>query len=138
MMTTKPAQPFRSGCPIASTLDLVGDKWTLVLVRDMINGKERFGEFLESPERIPTNILANRLRDMERDGLVIREPYSSRPPRFSYRLTARGESLLPVLQSVCRWANRQLPGTWTPPASFMRRRPRKPAKDTRRKTGDPR
>ena len=112
----------RSGCPIATTLDLVGDKWSLVVVRDMFTGKKRFGEFLESPEGIPTNILANRLKRMEESGVLSKKPYQERPTRFAYALTDRGESLLPILQAMCRWANTQFPDTWTPPESFMERR----------------
>lgn len=109
----------RSGCPIATSLDFLGDKWTLVLVRDMILGKTRFGEFLTSPERITTNVLADRLAAMEQEGLVERAAYSQRPPRFEYRLTDKGRALWPVLQDICRWANRYMPETWVPPASFM-------------------
>jgi len=109
----------RSGCPIATTLDLVGDKWTLVIVRDMLTGKRRYTEFLESPEGIPTNILAERLRRMEALQLISKAPYQSNPPRHAYTLTQRGNSLLPILQSMCRWANTEFPATWTPPESFM-------------------
>ena len=112
----------RSGCPIASTLDLVGDRWSLVVVRDMLNGKSRFGEFLESPEGIPTNILTERLRRLESDGLIDKQPYQTRPLRHEYILTDRGRALLPILQSMCRFGNKQIPGTWTPPREFMRRR----------------
>ena len=111
----------RSGCPIATTLDLVGDKWSLVLVRDMLNGKKRYGEFIESPEGIPTNILASRLRRLEEFGLLSRNSYQDKPTRFEYTLTDLGESLLPVLQSMCRWANAHFPDTWTPPSGFMSR-----------------
>ncbi len=111
----------RSPCPIATTLDVVGDKWSLVIVRDMLNGKKRFKDFLSSPEGIPTNILTARLKRMEQTGLITRRPYQNRPPRFEYELTARGETLLPVLQEMCRWANAQAPGTWTPPEAFMAR-----------------
>jgi len=113
------AKIFRSGCPIATTLDLVGDKWTLVLVRDMINGKARYSEFLDSPERITTNILASRLVQMEQSGLVEKTPYQQRPQRFAYSLTEKGRELHPVLQAICRWGNRYYPDSWTPPASFM-------------------
>ena len=113
----------RSGCPIASTLDLVGDRWSLVLVRDMVNGKRRFGEFLESPEGIPTNVLAARLKAMRAAGLVEKAPYSERPLRHAYQLSAKGRSLLPVLQALCRWGNAHLPGTWQPPAEFMALKP---------------
>lgn len=115
-------RPKRSGCPIASTLDLVGDRWSLVIVRDMMTGKRRFAEFLASPERITTNILADRLAMLEAAGLVAKSPYQERPQRFDYVLTEAGNGLLPALQQICRWANRHLPGTWTPPASFMDRR----------------
>ncbi len=111
--------PERSGCPIASTLDLVGDKWSLVIVRDMVTGKKRFGEFMASPEGIKTNILTNRLRRMEGAGLVERRAYQTKPPRFEYLLTERGNALLPVLQAMCRWANTHIRDTWIPPDSFM-------------------
>jgi DNA-binding HxlR family transcriptional regulator len=113
----------RSGCPIASTLDIVGDRWTLVILRDLLNGKSRFSQFLASPERITTNILTDRLAAMESAGLVKKSAYQERPMRFEYTLTRKGEALLPILQEMCRWANVHIPGTWTPPASFMARKP---------------
>ncbi len=118
MMSAFKREP-RSGCPIATSLELVGDRWTLVLARDMLTGKRRFSEFLNSPERITTNILTNRLAAMEADGLIERSPYQDRPKRYEYRLTKKGLALLPALQEICRWANLYLPGTWTPPDSFM-------------------
>lgn len=111
----------RSGCPIASTLDHLGDKWSLVIVRDMLNGKARFRDFLDSPEGIPTNILTNRLKRMVDLGLVTKRPYQDRPVRHEYVLTPAGEALLPVLQEICRWANRFVPDTWVAPAQFMAR-----------------
>ena len=113
------ADLHRSGCPIASTLDLVGDRWSLVIVRDMVNGKRRFGELLASPEGIPTNILADRLKRMEAQGLVRKQPYQERPRRNEYLLTDKGAGLLAVLQAMCRWGNAHIPDTWIPPASFM-------------------
>ncbi|MDH3742137.1 MAG: helix-turn-helix transcriptional regulator [Hyphomicrobiales bacterium] len=118
-MVRRADRPARSGCPIAATLDVVGDRWSLVIIRDMINGKARFGEFLESPERITTNVLTDRLAQMEQAGLVDRIAYQQRPPRFEYRLTGKGHALLPVVQEMCRWANRFVPDTWVPPESFM-------------------
>lgn len=112
----------RSGCPIATTLDLVGDRWTLVILRDMLNGKKRFSEFLDSPEGITTNVLTDRLAQMEVSGLVDKAPYQLRPRRFDYNLTEKGLGLLPVLQEISRWANRYMPDTWAPPPSFMNRR----------------
>ena len=91
-------------------------------MRDMVNGKTRFGEFIDSPEGIPTNILASRLKRMEQAGLIAKKPYQMNPERFDYHLTAKGEGLLPVLQEMCRWANKFVPGTWVPPKSFMARK----------------
>lgn len=109
----------RSSCPIASTLDIVGDKWSLVLVRDLLTGKQRFNQFCDSPEGVPTNLLAARLRKLEEQGIIHKEPYQTRPVRYSYRLTPAGRALLPVLQEVCRWANTHIGGTWEPPSVFM-------------------
>lgn len=122
MARDEPFKPHRSGCPIATTLDLVGDRWSFVIIRDMLTGKKRYSTFLASPEGITTNILADRLKRMEKAGLISKRPYQKRPVRQEYVLTPRGEALLPVLQAICRWANRQFPDTWTPPASFMKRR----------------
>ncbi|MGH6737358.1 MAG: winged helix-turn-helix transcriptional regulator [Methyloceanibacter sp.] len=112
----------RSGCPIATTLDIVGDRWTLVVLRDLLVGKKRFSEFLASPEEIATNVLTDRLALLEEAGLVTKTPYQLRPKRYEFSLTKKGEALLPTLQAMCRWANRFIPGTWTPPESFMRRK----------------
>ena len=122
IMAKSIARPHRSGCPIATTLDLVGDRWSLVIVRDMLTGKRRYGEFLASPEGITTNILADRLKRMEEAGLIARTPYQRRPVRHNYGLTEMGETLRPVLQEMCLWGNRHFRHTWTPPASFMERR----------------
>jgi len=111
----------RSGCPIATTLDIIGDRWTLVILRDMLNDKCRFSQFLDSPEKITTNVLTDRLALMERAGLVKRTAYQLHPKRFEYTLTQKGKALLPVVQEMCRWANRFVPGTWTAPESFMAR-----------------
>lgn len=119
-MTLASKRAPRSGCPIATTLDLVGDRWTLVLVRDLLTGKKRFSQFLESPERITTNILTSRLGAMEENGLIESMRYLERPPRYEYALTEKGLALLPVLQEVCLWANRYMPETWPAPESFMR------------------
>lgn len=114
---------FRSPCPIASTLDLVGDRWTLVILRDLANGKRRFSEFLASPERIATNTLTARLAQMEADGLVRTQAYQEKPRRLEYRLTARGAALAPLLQAMCVWGTAQLPDRWTAPDRFMALRP---------------
>ena len=121
-MARTPRRESRSPCPIATTLDTLGDRWSLVIVRDMMLGKKRFAEFLDSPEAITTSVLSDRLAGLEAAGLVERRPYQKRPPRYEYLLTEKGQALLPVLQEICRWANKTVPGTWTPPDSFMERK----------------
>ena len=108
-------QPQRSCCPIACTLDLIGDRWTLLIIRDMMFfGKQRFDQFLESPEGISTNILASRLKSLEALGLVEKQPYSNHPRRMNYRLTEKGESLRPVLKTITVWGLSHLPDTQIP------------------------
>jgi DNA-binding HxlR family transcriptional regulator len=106
----------RSDCPIANALDLIGDKWTLLVIRDLLFlGNRRFGELLSSPEKIPTNILSDRLRRLEENGIVVKVSYQERPPRYEYQLTAKGADLFPVLRALAGWANRHIPGTMVPP-----------------------
>jgi DNA-binding HxlR family transcriptional regulator len=108
-------QPQRSCCPIACTLDLIGDRWTLLIIRDMMFfSKQRFDEFLDSPEGISTNILASRLKSLEAAGLVEKQPYSNHPRRMNYILTERGESLRPVLKMITKWGLKHLPDTQIP------------------------
>lgn len=105
----------RSPCPIACSLDLIGDRWTLLVIRDMMFfGKQRFEEFLEAPEGISTNILANRLRSLEEMGLVEKQPYGNHPRRMNYQLTERGKSLRPVLRAISAWGLKQIPDTQIP------------------------
>jgi DNA-binding HxlR family transcriptional regulator len=113
MKNRRDARFPRSPCPIANTLELVGDRWSLLLVRDLLCGKETYGALLDSPERIPTNILADRLRRFEEAGLVVRSAYQERPPRYAYRLTAKGRELAGVLTALVAWGTRHIPGTRT-------------------------
>ncbi|GAB4211894.1 MAG: hypothetical protein OHK0012_05200 [Synechococcales cyanobacterium] len=111
----------RSPCPVACTLDLIGDRWTLLVIRDMMFfGKQRFEEFLDSPEGISTNILANRLKLLEEQGLAEKEPYGSHSRRMNYRLTEKGNSLRPVLKAVAVWGLRHVEATqvWNPAAQM--------------------
>lgn len=109
------AQAQRSPCPIACTLDLIGDRWTLLIVRDMMFfSKQRFEEFLESPEGISTNILANRLKLLEDLGLVEKQPYSNHSRRMNYQLTEVGQSLRPVLKTMTAWGLKHIPDTRIP------------------------
>lgn len=104
----------RSFCPIAGTLDILGDKWTLLVIRDLFLGKHRYGEFQASPESIPTNILADRLKRLEANGLVVKEYYQNNPPRAAYYLTRRGADLAPVLRAMRVWGETHIDGTHVP------------------------
>src|SRR5215831_1231281 len=95
--------PRRSPCPVACTLDLLGDKWTLLIIRDLFSGKSRFNDFSHSPERIATNILTDRLKRLEEHGLVTARPSPAHAGRPDYALTPKGRSLLPVLKAVADW-----------------------------------
>ncbi len=101
----------RSSCPVTNVLDLFGDKWTLLVVRDLFLGKTRYGEFVQSPEGIPTNILADRLKKLERAGVVERKAYCEKPVRYEYDLTGKGRNLLPILEAMADWAQEHVPGS---------------------------
>jgi DNA-binding HxlR family transcriptional regulator len=106
------ARPFaRSACAVANSLDIVGDKWSLLVVRDLLHGKSTYGELADSPERIPTNILAERLKRLEAAGIVVATPYPERPVRYAYALTPKGKALGDVLLAFVRWGKRHIPGT---------------------------
>lgn len=108
------AKPFlRSACAIANSLDIVGDKWSLLVVRDLLHGKQTYGELASSPERIPTNILADRLRRLEEAGVIASSPYQERPTRYAYTLTPKGRALGDVLLAFVRWGKEHIPGTMT-------------------------
>ncbi|MGA8708674.1 MAG: helix-turn-helix domain-containing protein [Steroidobacteraceae bacterium] len=108
------AKPFaRSACAIANSLDLVGDKWSLLVVRDLLHGKRTYGELAGSPEHIPTNLLADRLERMVSAGIVTRTPYQQRPVRYAYTLTPKGSALGEVLLAFVRWGKQHIPGTVT-------------------------
>lgn len=99
----------RSFCPIACTLDILGDSWSLLIIRDMMkSGKTRYGEFLKSAERIPTNILAERLKRLERAGIIEKALLSEHPPRWEYHLTAKGTDLGPALGTIYTWGLKHL------------------------------
>lgn len=103
----------RSKCPVSCTLDLLGDKWTLLLVRDLLLGKGTYTEFQQSPEGIPSNILAERLKRLQVAGIIDKLPYQERPVRYRYRLTGKGRDLYPVLSAMIDWGNRHVEGTIT-------------------------
>ncbi|NOT86244.1 MAG: helix-turn-helix transcriptional regulator [Methylococcaceae bacterium] len=121
-MTTEPLN-YRSLCPLSTALDLIGDKWSLILVRDMCMGKSKYGDFQNSPEAIPTNILANRLRKLESNGILVKRPYQDKPVRYEYCLTLKGAELLPVIQQLARWAHQHVAESMPPPAWFLNAKP---------------
>jgi len=122
----------RSHCPIANTLDLVGDKWSLLVVRDLLRGKTTYGELLDSPEKIPTNILADRLRRLEEAGMIVRSAYQEHPVRYAHRLTEKGTELREILLALVRWGKRHIPGTRTYRESAPGSTPGKPARRSTR------
>lgn len=96
----------RSHCPVACTLEVVGDRWTLLLVRDLLKGKKRYSEFLESEEKIPTNILADRLKILEENGIVEKVLYSDHPPRAEYLITEIGKELGEIIKAMYKWGHK--------------------------------
>lgn len=106
----QPANSNRSPCPVACTLDIVGDKWTLLVVRDLFSGKKTYSQFQNSPEKIPTNILADRLKRLVEQGIIDKQPYQSRPMRYEYLLTPKGKALGTVLKVMKEWGEEYLDG----------------------------
>lgn len=115
-----PAREKRSRCPVACTLDVVGDRWSLLIVRDLILGKHRYAEFAESSEGIPSNILADRLKRLVAAGLVKATRYSAHPPRVEYSLTAAGEDLRPIVRAMSDWGVKHAGGRLPPEVAARR------------------
>lgn len=110
----------RSICPVANTLDIVGDKWTLLIVRDLLFfGKNRYKDFSTSPESIPTNILASRLKRLEKEKVIKKKAYQNNPVRYEYQLTKKGNDLLPILIETIKWSAKHLPYAAKPPKKFF-------------------
>jgi DNA-binding HxlR family transcriptional regulator len=101
----------RSACAVACTLDLVGDKWSLLVVRDLFRGELTYGELQSSFEGIPTNILADRLKKLEEAGIIAKSAYQQHPVRYAYRLTEKGRALGDVLLAIVRWGTKYIAGT---------------------------
>jgi DNA-binding HxlR family transcriptional regulator len=119
------AKPFtRSACAIANSLDILGDKWSLLVVRDLLHDKHTYGELADSPERIPTNILADRLERLEHAGIITSTPYQQRPVRYTYTLTPKGMALGDVLLAFVRWGKQYIPGTVTLSQASSRQTPK--------------
>ena len=90
-------------CPVETTLTLIGDKWKVLILRDLMPGTKRFGELKKSIGSVSQKVLTAQLRDMEDNGLVHREVYAEVPPRVEYSLTELGRSLKPILDSMWSW-----------------------------------
>ncbi|KRE35448.1 HxlR family transcriptional regulator [Janibacter sp. Soil728] len=101
-------------CSVARTLDLVGTKWTLLVVRELLLGSRRFEEIVRFTGG-PRDILTDRLRKLEAHGLVTRVQYEERPPRFEYHLTDVGRSLAPIVSTMREFGDRHLAGEGDPP-----------------------
>src|SRR5436190_24305219 len=98
-----PKDERRSPCPVSCSLDLFGDRWTLLVVRDLLLGRTRFKEFAASPEGIPTNILSERLERLARHGLIEKIPATKGSKRLAYSLTRKRETLRPILAAMRDW-----------------------------------
>ena len=90
-------------CPVETTLMLIGDKWKVLILRDLMDGTKRFGELKKSIGTVSQKVLTAQLRDMEEKGLLKRKVYAEVPPRVEYTLTETGYSLKPVLDSMWAW-----------------------------------
>jgi len=106
-----PAAERRSPCPIACSLDLFGDKWTMLVIRDLALGKTSFKDFATGPENIPTNILSDRLSRLMESDVISQAPVEGDGRRLSYHLTPKGVALRPVLLALRDWGLEWLEGT---------------------------
>lgn len=106
-MPTAPAGRTPRDCTIADALEVVGDRWSLLVVRELFYGQRRFTEIVRNTGA-PRDILTTRLRKLVDHGVIDREPYSRHPPRYEYRLTERGRALSPVLLTLKRWGQQHV------------------------------
>ena len=98
---------FRSDCPISTALDIFGDKWSLLVIRDILfNGKSTYGEFLASEEKIATNILADRLSQLEAGGLITKHSHPESKLKLLYKPTTKALDLIPVLVELIAWSEK--------------------------------
>lgn len=92
-------------CPVEITMGLIGDKWKVLIIRDLLTGTKRFGELKKSLSGITQKVLTNNLRQMESSGLILRKVYAEVPPKVEYSLSNTGLSLKPILDSMVDWGN---------------------------------
>ncbi|QCR22413.1 helix-turn-helix domain-containing protein [Pontibacter sp. SGAir0037] len=99
----------RSDCPISSSLDIFGDRWSLLIVRDLMLYESRtYGDFTKSAEKIATNILANRLQILENNGIIIKLPYPDNKVKALYKLSPKGVALIPALIEIALWGEKYI------------------------------
>jgi DNA-binding HxlR family transcriptional regulator len=104
----RPRLGAEARCAIAGALQVVGDRWTLLIIRDLLRGRSKFAQLAAAPEGITRTGLSERLKALEGDGIVERHFYSEHPPRAEYRLTAKGRALGPAVGALARWGTRYL------------------------------
>lgn len=109
---------YELDCSIARSLEVVGERWTLLIVRDILLGERRFGE-IQSSLGVARNVLSDRLQRLEREGILERHQYSERPPRDEYFLTEKGLDLWPTLVTLLNWGNRHSGGAAGPPMRIV-------------------
>lgn len=110
-MANEPNGELRSSCPLTATLDVVGDRWMLVVLRDiLIYGPVRFKDLSEAGEGIATNTLTDRLKRLESEGLIRSETYQERPRRVVYSATRKGVDLYPAMRALSEWGQRYVKG----------------------------
>ncbi len=102
-----PTQPDHPRSPLELALDRVGDRWSLLVVEALLDGPRRFNELGDQVSGIAPNILTDRLRRLEREGVVLARPYQDRPPRMDYTLTAAGRDLAGALRLLADWGARR-------------------------------
>ena len=105
-------------CPVETTLMLIGDKWKVLILRDLMPGTKRFGELKKSIDHVSQKVLTAQLRDMEASGLVSRKVYAEVPPRVEYSLTELGRSLKPILDAMWNWGENYKAQNAPPEASI--------------------
>ncbi|WP_080800370.1 winged helix-turn-helix transcriptional regulator [Arabiibacter massiliensis] len=101
-----PAPDQLPACPVETTAQLIGSKWKLLIMRDLLGGTKRFGQLKKSVGAISQKVLTSNLREMEQRGLVARTVYPEVPPRVEYALTETGESLRPIIEAMWAWGER--------------------------------
>lgn len=117
----------KENCPVARGLSIIGDRWTLLILRDCFLGVRRFDEF-QNNIGMTRHVLADRLKKLLETGMLRKEPYQDRPPRFEYRLTEKGKSIFPVLMMLISWAEDNVPSDAGSPYEFLAKDTQKPIK----------